>query len=236
MNKKYSYLFVDLDDTVFDSGSLYDQAIVFAWEHFRKFHDFGLEAFKATFLKVRNELKAKYKNNTISHNRAILFSRVLEEFEIKFDAELVQELYNTYWFAVNVHIQPFPGVIETLKKLQDTDIKILALSDGSLLSRLEKINALKLSKYFNYLVSSEEATLTKPDSAPFSLALEKTGAKKEEILFVGNSFSSDIIGGETFGIDTVWFNPDNHEKPTNTEITPDYTIQNFAEILPILLG
>lgn len=233
--RKYKHLFVDLDDTLFDSTSLYEDAIEMAYERLHTFHgDLHYKLFKKKFLEVRKDLKTKFKHQTISHNRAILFEHLLERLDIPFDAELIREMYEAYWFTVNIFIQPFPGVIPTLKKIKSAGIIITAVSDGSLLSRLEKIETLKISNLIDYLVSSEEVVYTKPEKPIFDLALEKSGAKKEEVLLVGDSFSADITGGEEYGVDTVWFNHDNKRKPNNPNIYPDYRIRKFEELLKIL--
>lgn len=232
---KYKHLFVDLDDTLFDSSSLYDDAIKMAYERLHTFHgDLKYKTFSKAFLSVRSELKKEFKHQTISHNRAILFEKLLEKLDIPFNAELIREMYEAYWFTVNIFIQPFPGVIPTLSKIKATGIKITAISDGSLLSRLEKIESLRISNLIDYLVTSEEVVFTKPEKPIFDLALEKTGAKKEEILLVGDSFSADITGGEEYGVDTVWFNKKRKRKPNNPKIYPDYRIKKFEELLKIL--
>ena len=234
MSKKYKALFVDLDDTLFDSHSLYDQAVHMSWEHFRKFYDVEFKDYLETFLKIRSELKDQFKFKTISHHRAILFERLLEHFQIPFDADLILDLYNTYWFAVNTYIQPFPSVINTLTSIKKAHIKIVALSDGTVLSRLQKIQALKISPLIDLLVSSEETNFTKPKPDMFKLALQKADVEKDEVIFVGNSYSADVTGGDDFGITTVWFNPNKMHKPRNSDFAPDFVIKEFKEILGIM--
>jgi len=232
---KYKHLFVDLDDTLFDSSSLYADAIKMSYERLHSFYpEVTLKKFKTNFLIIRKDLKEKYKHQALSHNRAILFSHLLEKLNIPFNAELIRELYEAYWFTVNVYIQPFPGVKEVLKKVKENNIKITAVSDGSLLSRLEKLESLKLSEYIDHLVAAEEVIYTKPERPIFELAIEKSKANKEEVLMVGDSFSADITGGEMFGIDTCWFNPNKRRKPINPNIKPDYVIHEFTELLNIL--
>jgi HAD superfamily hydrolase (TIGR01549 family) len=234
ITKTYKNLFIDLDDTLFDSSSLYDGAIKMSYERLHTFYpELTFENFKTSFLDIRSELKTKYKHQALSHNRAILFEHLLERLEIPFNAELIRELYEAYWFTVNIYIQPFPGVIETLKKIKSSGIKITAVSDGSLLSRLEKIESLKISDLIDVLVTAEEVIYTKPEKAIFELAIEKSKAKKEEVIMVGDSFSADVTGGELFGIDTCWFNPKHKRKPTNPRIKPDYVIHEFKELLEL---
>jgi HAD superfamily hydrolase (TIGR01549 family) len=232
---RYKYLLADLDDTLFDSSSLYDQAIHMAWEQLRKFYpEITLVDFKETFLSIRKHLKEKYKYKTLSHQRALLFMKLLEHYEIPFDASLVLDLHNTYWYCVNVYIQAFPGTYKVLDKIKEAGVGLVAISDGNMVDRLEKIDALSLCKYIDYLVCSEEVIDTKPMPKVFDLALEKTGCTKDEVIFVGNSFSADVVGGENFGIDTVWFNKQKKDIPEDAVVKPNYEIQDLEEILPIL--
>lgn len=235
LNMKYKYLFTDLDDTLFDSSSLYDGAIFLAWQHLRKFYpEIDLDSFKNTFLDVRKELKETFKYKTLSHQRAILFMRLMERFKIPFDASLLLQLYNIYWFTVNTYIQPFPHTYEVLQKVRDSGMGILAISDGIIVDRLEKIDAVKLSPYIDLLVASEEVIDTKPKSAVFELALQKSGCEKKDVIFLGDSFKADMVGGENFGIDTIWMNKKGDPIPEDMAITPDYIIKDIQEILPIL--
>ena len=56
--------------------------------------------------------------------------------------------------------------------------------------------------------------------------------KKEEAVMVGDSLTSDILGGIRAGIRTIWFNKD--LKESSGEIRPDHTIKALSE-LPDLL-
>lgn len=230
---KYKVLFTDLDDTVFDSSSLYSQAVEMSWEHLRKFYNIDRGEFVQTFTNIRNQLKEAYKHKNISHNRAILFERLLESFNIPFDAGLIYEMYETYWFCVNTFIQPFPTNLETLKTLKEHGVKIIGISDGTLIDRIRNINALKMSDLFTYIVSSEETIDTKPEPDMFELALEKAKCTKEEAIFIGDSWNADVLGGVNFGLNTVWFNPYDKEMPSDSHIKPNYTIKEFSQLIPI---
>lgn len=49
---------------------------------------------------------------------------------------------------------------------------------------------------------------------------------------VGDSLTSDILGGKNAGITTVWVNPD-HRLPSS-EIVPDYEIESLAQLEALL--
>jgi 2-haloacid dehalogenase len=69
--------------------------------------------------------------------------------------------------------------------------------------------------YFSAVLVSEEIGITKPDLAIFALGMKKMGAEgKRSVLMVGDNRNSDIRGGNEFGIETCWFNPDRQENCT----------------------
>ncbi|WP_153795517.1 HAD hydrolase-like protein, partial [Paenibacillus polymyxa] len=57
---------------------------------------------------------------------------------------------------------------------------------------------------------------------------------KSKVLMVGDSLTSDIQGGNKYGIDTCWFNP---ARKTNTSgIQPTYEITSLMELLSSVLS
>ena len=232
---KYKYLFTDLDNTLIDSSRLYEGAILSAWEHLQKSHpEISLESFKKSFLDVKTELKENFKHKTLSRQRAILFMRLLEKLKIPFDANLVLQLHDIYWSKVNTYLQAYPHTYEVLQKVRDSGMRIVVISNGTTLDKLRKIDTAKLSPYIDLLVASEEVIDTKPKSAVFELALQKSGCEKKDVIFLGNSFKADVFGGESFGIDTIWMNKEEEPIPKDMSVTPDYIIKDIQEILPIL--
>lgn len=53
--------------------------------------------------------------------------------------------------------------------------------------------------------------------------------KRDNAIIVGDSMTSDILGGKNAQIDTCWFNPRN--KINETDIKPDFTITSLNELL-----
>ena len=64
--------------------------------------------------------------------------------------------------------------------------------------------------------------------------IEKSGIKiaKENTLIVGDSLTSDILGGKNAGIKTCFYNPRGEKNTSN--VSPDYEIKNLNEIYDIL--
>ena len=80
---------------------------------------------------------------------------------------------------------------------------------------------------------SEEAGAAKPDPGIFDVAFDKMGQpRKEEVLIVGDSLTSDIKGGSDYGIDTCWFNP--AQEPCDLDVEIRYEIKRLGELLNIV--
>ena len=84
-----------------------------------------------------------------------------------------------------------------------------------------------------YLATNEELGCNKPETSFFERCFATIpDFKKEEAVMVGDSLTSDILGGIRAGIRTIWFNKD--LKESSGEIRPDHTIKALSE-LPNLL-
>jgi FMN phosphatase YigB (HAD superfamily) len=58
------------------------------------------------------------------------------------------------------------------------------------------------------------------------------GYRKDEILIIGDSLTSDIRGGNNAGIATCWYNP--AHRPNDQGVAVDYVIENLGEVRQIL--
>lgn len=54
--------------------------------------------------------------------------------------------------------------------------------------------------------TSEDARAYKPRKELFELALKKTGFATDEVIYIGDSISSDVKGAEALNIKTLWLN------------------------------
>ena len=68
----------------------------------------------------------------------------------------------------------------------------------------------------------------------FALCIQKKipGFRRDRAIIVGDSLSSDILGGINAGIATCWFNY--RRRPARDDIRPDYTIDTLEELKSIL--
>ena len=79
---------------------------------------------------------------------------------------------------------------------------------------------------------SDVLGVEKPNKEFFDKVWEEIGTYAgDEVLIVGDSPTSDILGGMNAGILTCWFDPDGSELPEGLRV--DYRIEELSQVLEI---
>ncbi len=89
-----------------------------------------------------------------------------------------------------------------------------------------------LAKYFQHIFISEEIGQPKPNSEFFEHIFLKLPFSESAII-IGDSLASDIKGGNDFGIDTCWFNP--NKRINKSGIIPTFEINDLNELKSLLI-
>ena len=80
-----------------------------------------------------------------------------------------------------------------------------AVTDMQATFQVENLRKLKLSKYIDFLATSEEAGAEKPNKRIFNLALQKMQLNKSKVIMIGDSIKKDIKGAESIGIKAIHY-------------------------------
>jgi putative hydrolase of the HAD superfamily len=93
-----------------------------------------------------------------------------------------------------------------------------------------------LSKVFSddTIFHAEQLGYRKPDPKIYSVALEHFGKKPKETLFIGDSWTHDVVGPMEVGMDAIWVNAKG-SSPTTTHI-PIAVVSDVTDIRHILLN
>ena len=94
-------------------------------------------------------------------------------------------------------------------------------------------NALNKLQYTpDFIVTSESEKAYKPRPEMFERALRLLHLKPNEVIMVGDSLLSDVVGSSNFGIPNIWIN---YLKIQNSsEIQPNYEISDIKDLLPLI--
>jgi len=138
-----------------------------------------------------------------SHNRLLYFQEACEFLKVK-PFHLAYDAYKIYWKIYIQHMRPFPGLDHFLKSVQSR--KLCLITDQTADIQFQKVKKLKLDRYIQLMVTSEEAGTEKPHPKVFRLALKKLKLKTHEVVMIGDDFKKDILGASRLGIRSIWFN------------------------------
>ena len=125
------------------------------------------------------------------------------------------------------------GVRETLTELRRRGLALGIVSNIDK-DQLEHLGGLaELRRYFDWLLSSEEAGSCKPDGKIFAEALRRAGCAADEALFVGDSLPQDIAGANRAGLRSVllWHRAD--REPPADGIRPRHVITKIPDLLEL---
>lgn len=140
------------------------------------------------------------------------------------NAEYQERLGETVVFCDNGY--------ELVQKLKG-QVKQAAVTNGTKVAQDKKLAKSRLFELLDDIFISDELGVEKPNIGFFDIVFDRIGDyKKDEILIVGDSLTSDIRGGNNAGILTCWYNPKKLENTIGAHV--DYEISNLWEIEQIL--
>lgn len=176
---------------------------------------------------IRDRLAEEVKGEVWSllEIRRRAFERTLEHVGHP-DKDLAAHLNTVYRKHRYADIELYPDVIPTFDALAP-HFKLGLLSNGN--TYPENCG---LDGRFAFVIFSQDVQVEKPDPKIFQITAERAGCDLTEMLHVGDSLKSDVMGAKNVGARTVWLNREG--LPNDTDIRPDYEVTSLTEILTIL--
>lgn len=223
----FECLLLDLDDTILDFHKAERRALSrtlerFGWEPTEEvldlYHDINLWHWK------------QMEKGLINRDQVLLgrFEELSCRLGRRVDPKAMSEDY-----ARNLSEGHFflPGAQEALEQLFG-HYRLFIVSNGTAWVQHGRMTSANLYRFFEKVFISQEIGYNKPDRAFFDACFAQIpGFRPERALMVGDSLSSDILGGIQAGIQTVWVNP---AHKSGGSIRPDYEMEALRD-LPELL-
>lgn len=216
------HIFLDLDDTIFDFKKAEDVALR------RTLQEFGVNASDeevARYSRINQaqwELlqQGKLTRDEVKYRR---FSLFLEGTGV--DPTPVANRYQDNLAIGHFFMEGAEALLDALKGRY----KLYLASNGTKRVQMSRLDSAGITSLFDGIFLSEELGYEKPSPLFFEKAFETIdGFEKKDACIIGDSISSDIMGGKNAGICTIWF-----ARKGESE-TPDYTVRSLDEIPDLL--
>ena len=224
----FEFLFLDLDDTILDFQKAEHVALS------KTLQSFGLNPTEEV-LKRYNQINRAHwealERKEMTRDQVLLgrFQMLFAEFQLDVDPEKVARTYEHnlgigHWFL--------PGAEEAVMSLSKK-YKLYLASNGTASVQKGRMTSANLYRFFEKVFVSQEIGANKPSVEYFERCFAQIpGFDKSKAIIVGDSLTSDILGGQNAGIATCWVNP-NH-KQGREDIRVDYEIEALSQLETLL--
>lgn len=232
---KYKDLFIDFDDTLYDT---YGNAVIALSETFEAFQLNRFfpdpQVFYDAYWQANIFLWKQYAQGEITRDHLILerFRRPLSAGKgLEVTDELCLRINDVFLDRCSSKPGVVDGAHELMEYLRQQGYRMHMCSNGFYEVQFKKLASCGLRDYFDTIILSEDAGANKPSPLFFDYALSKSGACRDTTLMIGDNLQTDILGALSSGIDALYFNryPDYEasDKPT-------YTVTSLSEIMAVL--
>lgn len=229
MKKQYTDLFVDFDDTIYDTHGNAQIALCELFEFFGWQQHFDcLEDFTLPYWQTNELLWSQYSKGEITRDYLIIerFRRPLSHGHgLNPTPEYCMQVSDKFLDLCAVKPGLVPGARQLLDYLQ-LKYRLHLCSNGFHEVQYRKLRSSDTLRYFQHIILSEDAGFNKPSAQFYDYAFRITGANPASTLMIGDNLNSDILGARNYGLDQLYFNP--KELATNQPVT--YIVSRLEQI------
>ena len=224
----FEILLIDLDDTILDFKKQEYVAIR------KTLADAGLEpteAVCARYSQINDWHWKQLEKGAITRDEVLYgrFRVLFQEMDIAADPISTSKAYMENLGSGHFFL---PGAEEAIRSLGQK-YRVFLASNGTSVVQKRRIASAGLEKLVEGIFISQDAGVNKPGKGFFDYCFAHiSNFDMQKVLMVGDSLSSDILGGQNAGIPTCWVAPE--EKSCTLEKAPTYRIESITQLEALL--
>lgn len=218
------FIYFDLDDTLLDHKAAEEASLLYCHRQLPMFQEVDIDQLVTAYRKLNKQLWHEYglgeiDRQTLSTRR---FEGTLENLGMRDPdpeafGQVYISVYRKYWSWV-------PGAKLTWEKVR-SQWPVGIITNGFADLQKEKFKRFGFDLSADALVISEEVGFMKPHPAIFEHSAQLAGVSPEQILYVGDSPGSDMVGAAGAGYKTAWFVRDHYEEAD--QVPADFVFEDF---------
>ena len=228
-NQRYTTILWDVDDTLLDFELSEKCALQ------KSFQTFNLEI-NDEIIKRYSMINTQYwKKLELGQvcKEEVLIGRFLTLFdELKQKPDSITEFQRDYQYNL-AHVYFYKDDSKELCLKLKNNCKQYLVTNGVSYTQRTKLQLAGFDLIMDDIFVSEEIGIPKPAIAFFEKCFEKIPEfDREKTIIVGDSLTSDMLGGNNAKVATCWYNPKGIVNDTN--VITDYQINHLWQLLDII--
>ena len=218
------FLFLDLDDTILDFHKAEHIALG------KTLQSFGLAPVQSVLDRYSLINKAHWEmleRKELTREEVLVgrFETLFREYGMEIDPV---QCARTYERNLSIGHYFLPGAYEAVESLSKK-YKLYLASNGTAKVQAGRLESANISHFFQEIFVSQTIGANKPDIKYFEACFARVpDFDVKKAMIVGDSLTSDILGGIQAGMKTCWVNPTGKIAPA--DIQPDYEIKSLSKL------
>lgn len=208
MKNTIRHIFFDLDNTLWDHRKNAELTLneLFERKGIQESYNILFDEFHSKYDEINEDLWVKIRDGLIDKDflRKHRFYDTFMHFGVD-DEQLAAYFEKHFLDEIIQYNELIEGTIEILDYLKKKGYILHVVSNGFHEVTRRKVEMSGMDKYFETIVSADDAKAMKPDERIFQYALDLANAQKEESIFIGDDWVADVKGSQRFGLDVIYF-------------------------------
>lgn len=201
------WVFLDLDNTLWDFDANANEALkeLYRRHNLHLHTDYHVDQFVSLYQDVNAAYWKRYERGEVT-KEVLRSARFTDTFDAMGIPPMLQpaNVWQEYLDICPIMTLMMPNALEALEKLSQR-FHIALLTNGFEATQQTKIACSGIAPYVKFMVTSETLGVAKPSVDFFNEALIQAGCDASQVVYLGDTWDTDVLGGMNAGILTYWY-------------------------------